>query len=295
MIEEMMLAALHLFEVRTGWSNVWRARGAAGLRPRRGAASGRAAAAGARPRSTWARGHESFAAVSPPVPRPRCSRLMGPALPASPALSPQLPDADLLVHLGDGAPEGLPLLQVGRGGGASGGGAAGAGARRKTAAVRLLGSLPPSSRPSHPPQANIDRGAPRAGFAIPKRAWRDALGPAQLGALLECLEVRRCAPPLGLPHRALTSKPTLRAAWRRACPCSPTAATAPPPHPPRCPRPRPSLATHAPPPPARPAPCGAARPPMPRRRCWTRRACWARRARGLQQWGAGTRSCWTRG
>ncbi|KAI8476110.1 MAG: hypothetical protein J3K34DRAFT_516785 [Monoraphidium minutum] len=61
----------------------------------------------------------------------------------------QVPDADVLVHLGDGAPEGLPLLQ-----------------------------------------ANIDRGVERAGFAIPKRMWLDALGPQQMALLHECLEAR---------------------------------------------------------------------------------------------------------
>lgn len=54
------------------------------------------------------------------------------------------------MHPGDGAPDGLPLLQ-----------------------------------------ANVDRGAARAGFAIPvRRAWRDALGPAQLRALWACGAVR---------------------------------------------------------------------------------------------------------
>lgn len=76
----------------------------------------------------------------------------------------KVPDVDFLLHLGDGAPPGLPLVQV-----------------------------------------NIDRGAPQAGFTLPKFMWRDALGPAQFSVLAECLQARH---PL-LPQQRLP-----RAVWR---------------------------------------------------------------------------------
>jgi len=122
----------------------------------------------------------------------------------------RLPDADVLVHLGDGAPEGLPLLQVWvwvwGGGCFDGVGGNGGGGLRCWFEVNALaigvlmrlvfsGGLltspflkhryqPPSSQP------NINRGFERAGFAIPKKAWRDALGPEQLAVLTDCIEVR---------------------------------------------------------------------------------------------------------
>lgn len=73
----------------------------------------------------------------------------------------QVPDVDFLLHLGDGSPAGLPLLQ-----------------------------------------ASINRGVARAGFTLPKFAWRDALGPTQLAAHAECLAVRH-SPGAGRTQRAV--------------------------------------------------------------------------------------------
>ncbi len=108
----------------------------------------------------------------------------------------EVPDADFLVHLGDGAPEGLPLLQVR---------AAVLGGRGRRANLQYTTqnpkhphthtcNMPPHhARTTHAQrtQPNIDRSSPRAGFAVPKRAWADALGPEQLAVFAECIEVRR--------------------------------------------------------------------------------------------------------
>lgn len=61
--------------------------------------------------------------------------------------------------------------------------------------------------PGTPPQANIDRGRELAGFAIPKRMWPDALGPAQTALLHECLEVRERASMQSLPAPAMQHAP----------------------------------------------------------------------------------------